>query len=418
MNRPRLITALLTLALIQPLAASHTLAADAADADAAITGELKTWHRITFEGPATSEDAPINPFRDYRMIVAFTNDAARLSYEVPGFYAADGDGAVSGADEANKWRVHFPPPAAGRWDYVVSFRMGKDVAVSQERLAGEPVFLHGKQGSFRIEKSDKTGRDFRAHGTLRYIGKHYLQFAGSKKYFIKGGADSPENLLGYADFDGTYRHPKGNDRKGPNTTNELHRYEPHLRDWKAGDPSWRDGKGKGLIGALNYLSAEGVNSIYFLTMNVEGDGRDVWPWTKHDVRDRFDCSRLDQWEIVFSHATARGIQLHVITQETENDQLLNKGELGLERKLYYRELIARFAHHPALVWNLGEENTNTNEQRKAFCDFFHDNDPYDHPVVCHTYPGKYDEVYEPLLGYKHFEGPSLQTNATHEQVQR
>jgi len=29
----------------------------------------------------------------------------------------------------------------------------------------------------------------------------------------------------------------------------------------------------------------------------------------------------------------------------ENDQLLDGGELGNERKLYYRELIARFSHH-------------------------------------------------------------------------
>lgn len=44
-----------------------------------------------------------------------------------------------------------------------------------------------------------------------------------------------------------------------------------------------------------------------------------------------------------------GLMLHVVTQETENDRLLDGGEPGFERKLYYRELIARFAHHPALV---------------------------------------------------------------------
>jgi hypothetical protein len=92
--------------------------------------------------------------------------------------------------------------------------------------------------------------------------------------------------------------------------------------------------------------------------------------------------------------------------------------VGRQRKLYYRELIARFAHHPALVWNLGEENTNTNEQRKAFARYLHELDPYDHPVVCHTYPGQYDQVYSPLLGYEHFEGPSLQTNDTHRQTMK
>ena len=45
-----------------------------------------------------------------------------------------------------------------------------------------------------------------------------------------------------------------------------------------GDPDWGDGKGRGIIGALNYLASQHVNSIYFLTMNVGGDGKDVWPW--------------------------------------------------------------------------------------------------------------------------------------------
>ena len=132
-------------------------------------------------------------------------------------------------------------------------------------------------------------------------------------------------------------------------------------------------------------------------------------WT----RLRFDCSKLDQWEIVFSHMDRLGLVLHVVTQETENDQRSRRRRArAAQRKLYYRELIARFGHHPALVWNLGEENTNTDAQRKAFARYIHDLDPYDHPIVVHTFPGKYDQVYEPLLGYACFEGPSLQTNDT------
>jgi hypothetical protein len=49
-----------------------------------------------------------------------------------------------------------------------------------------------------------------------------------------------------------------------------------------------------------------------------------------------------------------GMYLHFKTQEAENIHLLDDAELGPQRKLYYRELIARFAHHPALNWNLGE----------------------------------------------------------------
>jgi hypothetical protein len=59
---------------------------------------------------------------------------------------------------------------------------------------------------------------------------------------------------------------------------------------------------------------------------------------------------------------------------------LDGGSLGLERKLYYRELIARFSHHLALNWNLGEENTNTDSQLKEFSNYFEQIDPYGHLV--------------------------------------
>ncbi|MCI0525547.1 MAG: DUF5060 domain-containing protein [Acidobacteria bacterium] len=358
-----------------------------------ISGELKKWHRVTltFDGPKTGEDATPNPFRDYRLDVTFSKDNRKIV--APGFYAADGAAAETGATAGNQWRVHFMPDEEGEWRYTASFRMGADVAVSDQASAGKPAAFDGASGRFTIAASDKSGRDFRAQGALRYVGKHYLQFAGTKEHFIKGGADSPENFLAYYEFDGTPA---------------KHRYEPHAGDWKDGDPTWQSGKGKNIIGALNYLASKGMNSVYFLTMNVAGDGKDVWPWTNDQERFRFDCSKLDQWEIVFSHMDKLGLMLHVITQETENDQLLDQGALGPERRLYYRELIARFAHHPALVWNLGEENTNTDEQRKAFSEYFHSLDPYDHPVVVHTYPRQYDRVYDPLLGFAHLEGPSLQ----------
>jgi hypothetical protein len=64
------------------------------------------------------------------------------------------------------------------------------------------------------------------------------------------------------------------------------------------------------------------------------------------------------------------------------------------------------------VWNLGEENTNTLAQRKSFAAHLHELDPYDNPVVIHTFPKQQQKVYEPLLGDPNFEGVSLQTNDT------
>jgi len=97
-----------------------------------------------------------------------------------------------------------------------------------------------------------------------------------------------------------------------------------------------------------------MNAISFLTMNINGDDKNVWPYLSIDPSDfvRMDVSKLAQWEIVFTVADRMGIFLHFKTQEKENSFLLDGGELGggavglgTERKLYYREMIARFGHH-------------------------------------------------------------------------
>jgi hypothetical protein len=400
--------------LLSIVLASALVSADAASqpvgAGGVVSGELRQWHRVTiaFAGPETAETADPNPFRDFRLTVRFSNRGE--SRVVPGYFAADGNAGETGAQQGNCWRVRFTPDRVGQWTYRASFRTGEDVALSPQADAGRPAAFDGASGSFTVGPSDKAGRDLRGKGMLRYVGRRYLEFAGTGEPLIKGGADSPENFLAYADFDGTYRGEKGGRkaRQGEAMPAGPHRYQPHVADWHEGDPTWRGGRGKGMIGALNYLASKGMNSVYFLTMNVAGDGNDVWPWIDPATRDRFDCSKLDQWEIVFSHMDRQGILLHVITQETENDQLLDGGDLGPQRRLYYRELVARFAHHPAVVWNLGEENTNTDKQRAEFCRYIRGLDAYAHPIVCHTFPGKYDAVYTPLLGNPDFEGPSLQ----------
>ena len=366
-----------------------------------IGGELRKWHRITltFDGPFTSEQAEVNPFMDYRLRVEFRN--GDHTFIVPGYYAADGNAGETGADSGNKWRVQFSPDKEGKWSFLASFRTGKGIAISDEAEAGSSVSFDGRAGTFQVAESDKAAPDFRGEGRLDYVGDRYLRFAESGRIFLKAGPDSPENFLAFGDFDATFSH-------NPNRQ-FLKDWAPHVKDWKEGDPTWRGGKGKGIIGAVNYLSSKGMNVVYFLTQNIIGDGQDVWPYPDYDERFRFDCSKLDQWEIVFQHMTQKGIVLNVVTQERENDQLHDGGALGPERKIYYRELIARFAHNPALFWHLGEENTNTVEQVKEFCDYFAGNDPYHHPKALHTVPYAWDVLYEPLLGHPTFEMLSVQT---------
>ena len=398
----RILTACLALCAAVTAAAGQT-----------ISGAIPKWTTLTltFDGPEASETGVPNPFLDYRLDVFFRHDRAEI--RVPGFFAADGDAANTSADKGRRWRVHFAPDQEGAWTYRVSFRSGKNVAVDTDQKAGRALPPDGVTGGFQVGPPLARSRDTRSRGFLRYVGGRYLQFAETRELYLKGGADSPENFLGYADFDQTFFAGQAAQRReGEALPMTVHQYAPHAGDWRPGDPTWGSDKGKNIMGALNYLAGKGMNSVYFLTMNIEGDGKNVWPWTAPSERLRFDCSKLDQWDIVFNHMDRLGLLLHVITQETENDQVLDGGDLGIQRKLYYRELVARFAHHPALVWNLGEENSNSNAQRKAFARRLAELDPYDHPIVVHTYvytkPDDRDSEYAPLLGFPDLAGPSLQ----------
>ena len=371
---------------------------------AQVSGELKKWHKVTltFEGPQSAEDATPNPFMDFRLNVRFTHIGSGQSLLVPGYYAADGDAANTSADAGNRWRVHFAPGQTGTWMYAVSFRQGKNVAVDETPGAGQSAgFMDGEIGSIDIGATNKQGRDMRAKGLLQYVGKHHLRFAETGEYFLKCGADAPENFLAYAEFDGDFKTDGHKD-------NLIKTWGPHIKDWKPGDPTWQNGKGKGIIGAVNYLAAQGMNVFSFLPMNIEGDDRNVFPYTSYDERERLDCSRMDQWAIVFEHGNALGMYLHFKTMETENELILDNGDLGPHRKLYYRELIARFSHNLALNWNLGEEiNDATHLQKVAWAQYFTEHDPYQHHVVIHNMG---DPHYDLLGKASTLRGFSLQTS--------
>lgn len=397
-------------------------------ADVVLSGELRQWHKVTLtlDGPQADElsDAP-NPFMDYRMTVTFAHESGTPTYRVPGYFAADGDAANSSASSGRKWRAHLAPDKTGRWTYRVSFVTGKAVAVTTAAAGRGVAPFDGRSGTFQIAASDKASPDFRARGRLQYTGKHYLQFAGSGEHFLKLGADSPETLLAYADFDGTVA-------LKPQVP--LHTFTPHVQDWRAGDPLWKGEKGKGIIGAVNYLVSKGVNSISFLPYNAGGDGDNVWPFVARDDKFHYDVSKLDQWQIVFDYAQQKGVYLHFKLQENEIDdnfrsgktvpirESLDGGDTGPERKLYIRELTARFGYALGLNWNIGEENTQSSEQQLAMAMNLRDTDAYGgHHIVVHTFPNEQEKVYPSLLGIQSpFTGASLQMlwNLVHERTLR
>ncbi len=380
---------------------------------ATLGGEARKWHKVslTMDGDFYVEDSGVNPFTDARMQVHFVHPASGSTYEVPGFFAADGDAANSSSKQGNAWRVNFTPDQAGDWLFLVSFRTGPFVSIDLDPFAGSPSSIDGYSGSFYVAPSSTSETGFHRQGRLEYVGQGYKRFRDTGEYYLKGGADSPENFLGYYEFDSTF------DIGGPpNALNNsvygdgLHHYDAHLADYAGlGGGLWKGTQGQRIQGALNYLATKGMNSVYFLTYNSDfGDGQEVWPWTVWFNKLFFDVSKLAQWGIVFDHMTELGLAMNVVTQERENDQIIDWGNLGPERKLYYRELVARFSHNLAVTWNLGEENRASDGERMSFADYLRALDPYDHPITVHTSPSQVEQIYEPLLGFENFDGPALQ----------
>ncbi len=372
-----------------------------------IEGNRIKWHPINvdFVGPAASEtDTSPNPFLDWRLSVTFTAPSGR-QINVPGFFAGNGRGEGQG----NIWRARFAADEAGSWQYKATMRSGQNIAVSIEPLAGETLFLDDAEGQFEIVSQAADDPGFLRYGRLEYTGGHYLKFRDGP-YWIKGGVDSPENFLGFAGIDGTVDH-------GGTETSFLHDFAAHRDDWRDADPLFTNSDtgadSLGIIGALNYLSNQAVNSIYFLPMNLGGDGQDTYPFVGGSEsrfnKTHYDISKLHQWNQIFSHAQTRGIALNIQLSETEpeNERWFDDGKLGTERKLFFRELIARFGYLLAAKWNLGEENDFPVSELQAHAAYIKALDWSAKPIAVHTQINNFRD-YEELMGDQHFSASSIQ----------
>ena len=371
---------------------------------AELHGSTKKWQKLElwFDGPLHSEaDSSPNPFTDLRLDVLFTRSDG-TSELVPGFFAGDGRGGSTG----RVWKVRLVPDVIGTWLYYASFRSGTNVAVSVDPLVGTSLAFDGTQGAITIEPRDKNAPGFLADGRLVYSDAPYRRQVDGG-YWLKGGTNSPENLFAFRGFDGT---------EDQNGVDGLHEFGPHEGDWTASDTDIPGGTFAGdraLLGALNYLESQGVNGLYFLPFNLGGDGSDTAPFlgfanTGYD-KTHFAIRRLHQWESILWEATRRGMHLQIVLAETEpaNENWLDGGQFGNERKLFFRELVARFGHHHALKWNLSEENDFSNSQLTAMADYLRQIDPYDNAISFHVKPNDVAD-YTPFYGSPLFEAASVQ----------
>jgi hypothetical protein len=164
-------------------------------------------------------------------------------------------------------------------------------------------------------------------------------------------------------------------------------------------------------------------------MNIGGDSKDTSPYvsvaswggsTSNDNK-HFDISKLRQWQAAFSHAQSKGISLHFVFNEANeaNKKELDGATLGVERKLFYREMVARYGHHLALQWNLCEEYDLeyplSPDTVKAFAGYIQQLDPYDHPITVLNVGdpvGDASRGWTPFLGDNRFSTTSLQIRRT------
>jgi hypothetical protein len=120
-------------------------------------------------------------------------------------------------------------------------------------------------------------------------------------------------------------------------TDGLHHYEPHVRDWRSGDPTWKEGKGKGLIGALHYL---------------------------------YDVSKLDQWQIVFDHAQRHGLRG---LRARNHHKLAARGRPFLATFLFLGgsqhrvQIVSQLDPELALLRHQGDRFNQSTERLRGFC---------------------------------------------------
>ena len=333
------------IALAAVLAAVPTFAGG----DLGSLGTVQKWAKleVELEGPMSvglSDTA--NPF--YVEVTA-TFSGPGGSFAVPAFYSGDGEGGMDG----DVWIARFSANAVGDWTMITT--------------SAEPL-LDGYTGTFKVVNTAtcdprEPGElpDFSCAGRLLYAADFYLQFADGT-YWLKGGVDDPEDFLA----------------PGEN----------------AGFPTKLD--------AIQYMAAEGLSSLYFMTDNIGGDRDNVWPWVEKRDSEHFDIAKLDGWDQILDDLQDHGIVLHLVL---ENDS----GWTGFNRDLYYRQMVARFGHYNGLVWNLSEEyNENyTADQMKEFAQLLGDLDAYDHPLTVH-HQGSTSR-WDPFYGDDRFDLTSFHT---------
>lgn len=297
-------------------------------------GSFAKWRRVELSllGPDTKARGEPNPFT---VVVEglFTAPSGK-QWKVPGFYDGDGHGGPDGM----AWKVRFSADELGEWSFT-----------SQSVDAS----LHGWTATFTVTAAPADAAGMYRSGRLEVVGTAANQIRYLKcregPYWLKAGCDDPENFLG----------------KSSNYDTNAKR-----------------------MAAIDYLAAKGINSLYIMTHNLDGDDKDVWPWLGRTAKEakangganaRFDVATLEEWRQLFDHMQAKGVVVYLVLED-------DSAWKGYDHARYYREMVARFGYLPALLFNFNEEY-NENYTLPEALDFMRqlkDLDPFQHPRGIHN----------------------------------
>ena len=287
--------------------------------------------------------------------------------------------------------------------------------------------MDGPRGPSPSLPTDKTGRDFRAQGRLQYVGKHYLQFAGS-------GSISSRPVRTRRRRCSAMRTSTAPSRREADEASALKTWAPHVRDWQRRRPDVEGRQGQGTDRRAELPRRQGrATPSPSCTYNAGGDGDNVWPFV--DARRQAPLRLLEARPVghrLRPRARRWGSTCTSRLQENEIDdkagasagravpESLDGGELGAERKLYCRELDRPLRPRArAELEHRRGEHADARASSARWRSTFRDTDPYQHHVVIHTFPDQQDKVYTPLLGEQSaLTGASLQNgwNAAHQRT--
>lgn len=358
-------------------------------------------HFLATDKPYTESTAsPNNPWLDFYLTIRLKSPSD-VDYYIPGHFIGNFSGGAH-------WAFTFCPTETGKWSlFIQRFRHASQINIETTKdwnssiVNSAPAVTVGTPPSVVEDPINSYGSftvidyatpiygvgekpNLLKSGPVEIGDNGALKFHRSGQLYYKAGMNSPETLFGYKGFFKTRDY--NNFDPGGNRY-YYNEYSTYSSWWLLGEPNWEttifsnpDGSsttvdsnaGKPIIGLINYLESNEVNNVYFLPMNLGGDGQNCHPFLNtEDLSDpswndaakrTYSTERLSQWLEVSKYMLQKNIFMDLVLAEEEdaNGEFLDDSSgtrIGVTRKLFLKQMVAFFGWHSGIRYILSEENS-------------------------------------------------------------